>query len=142
MPTQIVTIIVGTVLLVHGVAHVGPIGRYIWIKARPGENTSRWRRARSWLIPSLPPTVAAVVASVFWLICIIGFVSAALSFWGIVFPADVWRELAVASAIVSTAGIVLFFGTWPLFNTIAALGVNITVLVTQLWLRWPPAAIT
>jgi hypothetical protein len=34
----------------------------------------------------------------------------------------------------------LFFGTWPVFNTVAALGVNIAVLVTQLIMRWPPQA--
>lgn len=55
-------------------------------------------------------------------------------------PGDVWRQLATASAIVSTLGIVLFFGTWPTFNTIAALAVNIAVLVTQFWLHWPPQA--
>ncbi len=37
-------------------------------------------------------------------------------------------------------GIALFFGTWPTFNTLAALGMNIAVLVTQLWLHWPPQA--
>jgi hypothetical protein len=140
MSTQIVFLVVGAVLLVHGIAHVGPIGAYIWIKTKPGDNTSGWLAARSWLFPSLPPTAATVVASVFWALCIIGFVAAALSFWGIIFPGEVWRQLAIASALVSSTGIVLFFGTWPIFNTIAALAVNVTVLVTQLWLHWPSAA--
>ena len=140
MSTQIVILIVGAVLLVHGIAHVGPIGAYIWITARPGDNTSGWLVARSWLFPSLSPMAATVVASIFWVLCIIGFVAAALSFWGIIFPREVWGQLAIASAIVSSAGIILFFGTWPIFNTIAALTVNATVLVTQLWLHWPSAA--
>ena len=37
-------------------------------------------------------------------------------------------------------GIVVFFGTWPMFNTLAAFGVNAAVLVAVLWLRWPPEA--
>jgi hypothetical protein len=27
-----------------------------------------------------------------------------------------------------------------MFNTLAALGVNVAVLVTQLWAKWPPQA--
>ena len=50
------------------------------------------------------------------------------------------RPLAVVSALVSMVGIVLFFGTWPMFNTLAALGVDVAVLVAILWLRWPSAA--
>ena len=71
---------------------------------------------------------------------LIGFVIAAMSFWGVVVPGGVWRPLAVAAALVSATGIVLFFGTWPTFNTLAALGVNVAVLVAVLWLRWPSEA--
>jgi hypothetical protein len=31
-----------------------------------------------------------------------------------------------------------FIGTWPTFNTLAALGVNVAVLVALLGLHWPP----
>lgn len=31
-------------------------------------------------------------------------------------------------------------GTWPAFNTVAALGMNGAVLVAVLWLHWPPEA--
>ena len=62
------------------------------------------------------------------------------SFWGVVVPGSVWRPLAVASAIVSTVGVVFFLGTWPMNYTLAALGVNVAVLVAVLWLGWPPEA--
>jgi len=78
------------------------------------------------------------VASAFWVLSAIGFVAAAMSLWGILVPGDMWRQIAVVFAIVSGLGIVLFWGTWPAFNMLAALGVNIAVLVTQLWLHWPP----
>jgi hypothetical protein len=35
-------------------------------------------------------------------------------------------------------GIVLFIGTWPAFNTVAALGMDVAVLVALLGMRWPP----
>ena len=58
----------------------------------------------------------------------------------LVVPGSVWRPLAAPSALVSIAGIVLFIGTWPTFNTLAALGVNVAVFVAVLWLRWPSEA--
>ena len=138
MSNQIIRLVVAGVLFLHGLAHVGPLAVYIWIRYRPGDNTGGWLAARSWLLPSLPAATATAVASAFWVLSLIGFIGAALSFWGILVPGEIWRQLAVASAITSILGIVIFFGTWPRFNTLAALGVNVALLVTQLWSHWPP----
>jgi hypothetical protein len=91
-------------------------------------------------MPSLPASTATLLASAFWAAALAGFVLAALSFWGIL-PIGWWQSLAVASAAVSMAGIILFFGNWPLFNTLAALAVNVGVLVAVLWLSWPPESV-
>jgi hypothetical protein len=56
-------------------------------------------------------------------------------------PDAVWRPVAVAAALVSIAGITVFFGTWPMFNTFAALAVDVAVLAAVLWLRWPSAGV-
>lgn len=84
-------------------------------------------------MPSLAPGTATLVASAFWIASLVGFVLAALLFW--FGSGDAWQPLAIASAVVSTLGIVLFFGTWPMFNTAAALGVNAVVLVALLILH-------
>ena len=138
MSDQVIQLVIAGVLLLHGVAHVGPLATYFWIRARPADNTGGWVAARSWLLPTLPATTATAIASAFWLLSLLGFVGAALSFMGILVPGEVWRQLAVASATVSILGITAFFGTWPIFNTVAALGINVAVLLTQLWLYWPP----
>jgi hypothetical protein len=78
------------------------------------------------------------VASVIWIASLIGFVAAALGFSGILVPGEAWRPLAGVAAVVSMVGIVLFIGTWPAFNTVAALGMNVAVLVALLGMRWPP----
>jgi hypothetical protein len=140
MSNQAIKLVVAGVLFLHGLAHVGPLVVYVWIRYRPGDDTGGWLAARSWLLPSLPAGVAIVVASAFWILSLLGFIGAALSFWGILVPGEVWRQLAVASAIASSLGIVVFFKTWPTSNALAALSVNVTVLVTQLWLHWPPQA--
>jgi hypothetical protein len=136
MSVQTIKILIAAVLLLHGLGHVGAIAA-LAVVAR-GLPAGPWRPARSWLWPSFPPQAATAVAVVFWLLSAAGFVASAVSFWGVLIPGDLWRQLAVASSIVSIVGIALFFGIWPLFNTLAALAVNIVVLVTQLWAHWPP----
>jgi hypothetical protein len=86
-------------------------------------------------MPGLSPAAATVVASLFWVFAVVGFVVAAFSFWGIL-PVDWWTTAAVASAIVSLTGIVAFLGTWPAFNTVAAIVVNIGALVVAVRQPW------
>lgn len=139
MSTQMIQILIAGALLLHGLGHTGAIGALLYIESGR-RSTLPWLPARSWLFPSLTPATAKMVATAFWVACTIGFVAASLSFWGILVPGDVWRQLAIASSIVSILGITLFIGTWPAFNTIAAQGMNIAVLVALLWLGWPPQA--
>ncbi len=141
MSDQTIKLIAAGVLLLHGLGHGGALGALAWIRLRPGAPTGAWHAARSWLVPTLTADTATTLASAFWILSLVGFVIAAMSFWGVVVPGGVWRPLAVASAFVSIAGITCFFGTWPMFNTIAALGVNVAVLAAVLWLHWPSEAI-
>jgi hypothetical protein len=140
MTDQTIKFVIAGVLFVHGLGHIGPLAVYMWIRFRPGSNTTGWLAARSWLFPSLPGATATAMASLFWVLSLVGFVAAGLGFCAILVPAEAWRQLAVASVIVSLLGIAFFLGTSPVFNTLAALGVNFAVLVTQLLLQWPPQA--
>jgi hypothetical protein len=141
MNDQTIKLIAAGVLLLHGLGHGGAAAALAWIRLRPGMPTGEWHAARSWLLPSLAGDTATTLATAFWIASLAGFVIAAMSFWGVVIPGSVWRPLAVASALVSIAGITLFFGTWPMFNTLAALAVNVAVLAAVLWLRWPSDAL-
>jgi hypothetical protein len=62
------------------------------------------------------------------------------TFWGIVLPVEWWQPLGVVSALVSGTGVILFLGTWAPFNTIAALAVDIAVLVAVV-VGWPPESV-
>ena len=140
MSDDMLKLVIGGVLLVHGLGHGGALGALLWIRFRPHASTGDWAAARTWLMPSLPAETAATLASAFWIAALAGFVMAALSFWGVVLPTDVWRSVALASAVISMTGIVVFFGTWPAFNMVAAVAVNLAVLVA-IWLRWPPQSV-
>jgi hypothetical protein len=116
------------------------------ISARPAKwwsppaGAGGWKLARKWVAPSLAPRTATLIAVGFWLIALTGFVLTALAFWGIVLPVEWWQPIGVASALVSGTGIVLFLGTWATLNTIAALAVNVAVLVAFL-IGWPPVSV-
>lgn len=132
---QTIKILIATVLLLHGLGHLGALGGILY--HHYGHTRGDWLSDQPWLFPALSDSTAKRVAGVFWVLAAIGFVATAISVWGLLLPAEAWRLLAVASSIVSGVGIMIFLGTWPTFNTIAALGVNIAVLVTQLWVHWP-----
>ena len=94
--------------------------------------------ARSWLLPNLGDHILRIISSIFWILAAAGFLAALLGFLGALVPSHLWRPLAVGGALVSILGLVLFWGTWPALNTIGAFGMNMAVLITQLWLQWPP----
>jgi hypothetical protein len=136
MSPQLIKILIPLVLLLHGLGHGGAIGALIAIDR--GVSSGKWLSARSWLFPKLAPRTAKAIAITFWGLSLLGFVAAALSFWGILIPGDIWRQLGLITAFVSFTGIAIFWGRWPMFNTLAAQAVNLAVIITQLWLHWPP----
>ena len=140
MSDQMIRLVITGGLFLHGLGHGGALGALAWIGARPGSNTGGWRAARSGLLPSRAPATATAMASSLWVLSLAGFLAAALAFWGIGVPGEAWRPLAILASIVSIVGIVLFLGTWPTFNTLAALGFNVAVLIALLLLSWPPHA--
>jgi hypothetical protein len=135
---DVLRIVLGGVLLVHGIAHLGALGALWW--AASGRDAGGWKPARMWAAPSLTPRTATQAAVAFWIVSAVGFVLTALAFWGLVLPVAWWQPLGVLSALVSGTGIILFIGTWPAFNTVAAMAVNIGVLVAVV-IGWPPASV-
>jgi len=142
MSPQTIKIIITAVLFLHGLAH----GNAFLALLRQAGGSAPALPIRSWLLPSLSKRAAAIIASIFWLLSTVGFIAAALSFWGALFAGSDWRQLAILSAIISTAGIALFSGIWPgapsrrlsNLDTAIALVVNLAVFVALLWMRWPP----
>jgi len=122
MSTQTIRILIAGALFVHSLGHT----------------LGFWRPASSWLLPGASSPTLRIISSIFWMLAIVGFLASSLSFLGIVLPGEWWRALAIIFAIISLAGLILFIGNWPLFNTVGAIGFNVAVLVALLWLAWPP----
>jgi len=145
MSAETIKIVITAALVLHGIAHARA---FVALLAQSlGNLPASWLPVRSWLFPSMSSKLVAGVASPFWLLSTLGFLAAALSYWGILIPPDVWSQVVVPAAIISTLGIVLISGIWPgapdprlaLLDTIIALVVNFAILVSQVGLHWPPA---
>jgi len=144
MSPQTIKVLITAALLLHGLAH----GRALFslVAQVAGAPTGAWLLVRSWLFPSLAPRIAAAIAAIFWLAATVGFIAAALSFYGGFIPGQLWRQLAIVASIVSIIGIALFNGIWPgapsrrlsNLDTSIALGMNVAILLSLLWLQWPP----
>jgi len=131
-------------LLAHCLAHAFAFGALIAQSLR-GLSDSRVV-ILSWLFPAISPKTAAAAAIPFWALSTIGFLAASMSFWDLIVPGGAWRLLAAASAIISILSIALFSGIWPgsrnqarsILNTSITLAMNVAILVSLLWMGWPP----
>ena len=144
LSTETIKVLLAGALLVHGIAHaIALIATFA--QAIGGPSRSRVT-LRSHILPALSPKTSASVAFLFWAISTISFVVAAMSFWGILALGTAWRQMATTGSIVSIVGIALYSGIWPgsptlrraMFNTLIALIMDLAILISQLWLHWPP----
>jgi len=107
-------IVIGVLLVIHGVAHV--------------ELTHLWgarESATSWLVGEAD-TLGTVLSAV----ALAGFVLAGLTLFAGV---GVWRPPAVAAACVSLVTIALFWD-WKMA---LGVGVDLAILLALLWAKWP-----
>jgi hypothetical protein len=96
--------------------------------------------SHSWLLTDLlGETAARLIGMILFAMALTGFLGAALGLlaWGV--PHEWWRTLAVVSAVVSLAAVVLYWNALIFFipHKVGALSVSIATLVCLLWLSWP-----
>ena len=137
MTTDNARLLVGTILFVHALGHGGAVAALLSLRAFPGDAVGGWLPARSWLFPTIRGSTAMMIAVGFWTAAVVGFVLASLSFWGVVLPIEVAGPAAVVGASVSVAGMIAFFGTWPAFNWLASLMMNLAIFAAQFLIGWP-----
>ena len=119
MSPQVVRTIAALVLLGHGLGHALTI------------------------FPLLDGVVGTGAASAICvllnLVALLLFVGAGLGVagWGV--PRDAWSRLAVLGASVSLLALVLFWNAFPFLfpNKLGVIAVDLWVLASVLWLRWP-----
>ncbi len=128
-------IVIALVLFAHAVGHIlGPLQMLNISTVK-----SAWQ-GDSWLLTGLGPTFNQMLGLVVWTVALAGFVAAAAVVlnW---LPADWWAPLAIGSAVVSLACILLYPGVLPMFSLVGAITVDLVVLLSATWLHLTPAAL-
>jgi hypothetical protein len=127
-------VIIALVLLAHGIGHsMGLLQVFKVATVNP-----QWQ-GDSWLLGAGAGTAASQFVGVaLWSLAIVGFAALAAVVMGWL-PEDWFGTLAIASSLVSLAGLLLFPVAFPVMSTVGALVVNVAVLAAVLWYQWVPS---
>ena len=126
--------VIALILVAHGIGH--SIG--IMQSLRIATVNPEWN-GDSWLITGFAGTsVTQAIGVVVWTGALVGFVLAAVVVVGWL-PETWWAPLAVASSLLSLAGLLLFPAAFPMTSTLGALVVDMVLLGAVLWADWAPS---
>lgn len=123
------TFILAGLVLAHGIGHL--------LFLAPAAGIASWagQTGQSWILtPAIGDGPARAVATLVWVATIALFVAGVAGF---VTDQAWWRPITVAAAIVSIAGIVIFWDGLAMPSAIFALAFDIVVLFATLIARWP-----
>jgi hypothetical protein len=131
---DMIKIIVAALLLAHGLGHsMGLLQVFKVAVVNPQWNGDSWL-----LTGPIGTTLSQAIGVVVWTIAIVGFAAASAVVFGWL-PGAWWQPLAIGSAVISLAGLLLFPTAFPTFSTLGALAVNVAVIVAVLWFHWMPS---
>lgn len=139
MSVATMRILIVAVLLAHGIGHV------LGILPAFGRRLSQTHSAESWLLTgALGDTLAGGLGLVLWSAGLVWFVAAAMGLAGWLLPDQWWERFAVTGALVSLLTVVLYWNGLPFLfpNKLGAIAVDIAVLASLLWLRWPAGVLS
>jgi len=122
-------------LLVHGVGHLQGVVSSSGIKFRTTTSNS------SWLLKGLGEKLNRLVCLVLYLAAGVLGIFAALGLRGVLGPEAQWNSMALACAIFSILGLVLFPKALAMFfNKVGAIAVNLIIFYSILFNgNWPSA---
>lgn len=127
-------VLVALVLLGHGIGHsLGLLQVFKVATVNPAWDGD------SWILTGMAGKMATqAVGGLLWAAAIVGFAALAACLLGWL-PAAWFTPLAIGSAVVSLASLLLFPIAFPTFSSIAALVVDLAVLVAVTWYHWQPS---
>jgi hypothetical protein len=122
---------IALVVLAHGIGHVLFLGPVLGLGSWAGQT------GLSWLLTSaVGDATTRVVATLAWSAVIVLFVAGV---GGFLAGADWWRGAAIAAAVLSLAGIVVFWDGIATTNALFAAVVDVAILAALVLAKWPSA---
>jgi hypothetical protein len=127
--TPMLKLVLAVVVLAHGVGHLLFLGPSLRLADWAGQTSHSWL-----LTGTLGDGPSRAVASAIWVTTVVLFVAGV---GGFVLDATWWRAVTIAGAIVSIAGIVLFWDGLATSSAAFALVFDVVLLVSLLVVHWP-----
>jgi len=125
----------GIFLIAHGLVH-----SILAVAPNPGDADAKpgaffTAVERSWLLPQLGLDATAIrwIGIILVAAATTGFVLAGLGVLGVPGLSAIWRTAAVVSSCVSLLLLILFWHPWLIIGVL----IDIAVLITLLWAKWP-----
>ncbi|KPL13844.1 MAG: hypothetical protein AMS26_12905 [Bacteroides sp. SM23_62] len=136
MSTKTLKLIAFIVLLVHGIGHLQGVVSSSGVKFRSSTSTV------SWLLKGLGEKWNKLICLVLYLAAGVLGIFAALGIIGLLGPGAQWTSMAMACAIFSTLGLILFPKALALFfNKAGAIAVNLIIFYAILFNGFWPSSI-
>jgi hypothetical protein len=130
-------IVVGVLLLLHGVIHAIMAVVPNTKDAEPAVATFFSGSAGAWLTSRLSGSTLKIIAVVLAIAAAIGFFLAGLAMFDRLVPHAWWRTLAIVSSVVSLFLCALFWNRYLIAGPVVALGIIVVVGI----LHWPTESI-
>jgi hypothetical protein len=129
---MLLRLVIAGVVLAHGVGHVLFLGPALRVVDWAGQSS------RSWLLTAtLGDGASRAIAAVVWSTAIVLFVGGVA---GYLTDAPWWRTATIVAAIVSLAGIVVFWDGLAMPSVVFALIVDLAILAALVIAHWPAGA--
>jgi len=132
-------IVLGIFIIAHGLVHA-----VLAIAPNPSDTDAKpgaffTSVERSWLLPKLGLSATTVqwMGIILVGLATLGFVLAGLGIFGVPGLNTIWRTVAVGSAGVSLALLIIFWHPWLPVGVL----IDIAVLAALLLAKWPPATV-
>jgi hypothetical protein len=123
------TLVIAVVVLAHGLGHVLFLIPALRLADWAGQTGHSWA-----LTATLGDIPARGIAALIWTAAIVLFT---VGVAGFVTDHDWWRPITIAAAIVSMAGLVLYWDGIATSSAIFALAFDVVVLVSLTVANWP-----
>jgi hypothetical protein len=135
MEPDMIHILFGVFLILHGLVHAGLAAAPI-----PNEPNSKPGAfftdvTRSWLLSGMKLNASTVRVTGILLVALptLGFVVAGLGVLGISGLESIWRMTAVISSGLSLLVLIVFWHPWLLVGSL----INVGMIISLLWAHWP-----
>jgi hypothetical protein len=134
MSGNLLNILIGIVIIGHGIGHVMGLMSALGFQLTPQHSSNSWLFTRL-----LGRTASRAVMFIIFAAATIFLIAGGLGSNGWLLPFDRWAWLTASGSILSIAGLVLFPKAFPTVfpNLVGAVAVDIAALLTIYWWHWP-----